>query len=60
MTTHTSNVFYHSLILATLMLSVNAYAVNLTAQSKAEIRGEDPGLNVKFSSVLDMSSLISR
>jgi hypothetical protein len=51
--TKTRSVFYLPLILAALISSVNAYAVNLTAQSKTEIRGEETGLDMKFSSVLE-------
>lgn len=35
------------------ILPVNSYAVNFTTKSEKEIRGDDPGMNVKFSSVLE-------
>lgn len=60
MKTSTLNVSCYSFISVVLsaVFSVNTYAVNFAAKSEAVVRGSDPGLGVKFSSVLTRENYV--
>lgn len=58
MKTNILNWYSFIVVVCSTVFSVDAYAVNFATKSEAALRGDDPGMNVKFSSVMEREDYV--